>query len=252
MTLTLRTLALSLSLLLIPMAHADTFRFYGYAFDLKSGAYLYTEVHEQTIEQEAWTGGRIRYYNDQGDLIGDKPLRFTEDPYIPLYELSLPYKDYVEGIRAVGDDVVMFKGSGGTRKEKSVRRRDLMAADSGFHSLLRDNFDALLKGETVRFRLIVAGNLDSFGFRARKVGDTTFDGEAAIKLMVEPDSLLRLLVDPLELVYEPRERRLLEYRGISNIHDPTTGEAYNVRIVYPRTPPAGAPARLPPLEGEGT
>lgn len=31
------------------------------------------------------------------------------------------------------------------------------------------------------------------------------------------------------------------------MHDPKTGKAYNVRIVYTDTPPADAPKNLPPL-----
>lgn len=250
MSLTIRVLTFFLALLLMPLAQAETHRFYGHAFDLKSDVYLYTEVHEQEIVDGVWKRGRIRYYDPDGELIGDKQLSFDADPYIPVYELTLPYKDYVEGISAVGDEISLYKSSGGERKEKSIRRRDMMAADSGFHSLLRDNFETLMKGETARFRLVVAGNLDGYSFRARKVGETRFDGVDAVKLIVEPDSLLRLLVDKLELVYEPKERQLLEYRGISNIHDPQTGDAYNARIVYPKAPPAGAPATLPPLEPE--
>ena len=44
------------------------------------------------------------------------------------------------------------------------------------------------------------------------------------------------------LLYDPQQRRLLEYRGISNLHDPRTREAYSVRIVYPSVPPADVPA----------
>ncbi len=91
----------------------------------------------------------------------------------------------------------------------------------------------------------MAGNLDEFDFRARKVGDATFEGRPAVHIRVEPDSLLRWLVDPLDLTYEPVERKLVEYRGLSNIHDEATGKPYNVRIIYPTVPPADAP----PLPG---
>ncbi|ULQ45504.1 hypothetical protein JN531_010260 [Flagellatimonas centrodinii] len=229
-------------------AQAETVRFYGYAFDLETDAYLYTEVHEQEIVDGQWRGGRIRYFDPAGELIGDKPLDFSQSPYIPVYRLDLPYKQYAEGISAVDDEVTLFKEVDGTREEERVDARPMMAADSGFHSLLRDNFDTLMAGKTAKFRLLVAGNLDAYSFRARKVGDITFDGAPAVQLVVEPDSLLRLLVDRLELVYEPTQRRLLEYRGISNIHDPATDKPYNARIVYPSKPPAGAPETLPPLQ----
>lgn len=244
----MRRLMTVLALALSTTASAETFRFYGYAFDLKTDAYLYTEVHEQEITDGVWTKGRIRYYDPSGALIGDKVMDFSSHPFVPVYRLDLPAQGYSEGISAVGQDLSLFKIVDGKRSEKTVSLRDNMAADSGFHSLLRDQFETLMSGQNARFRLVVAGNLDSFSFRARKLEDTTFDGIPAVKFVVEPDSLLRLLVDRLEVVYEPKERQLLEYRGISNIHDPATGKPFEARIVYPAQPPAGAPETLPPLE----
>jgi hypothetical protein len=240
-------LAALLTLCLPALLHAETFRFYGHAYELDSGRYLYTEVHEQEIVDERWLRGRIRYFDPQGQLIGDKTLDFSADPFIPVYRLELPYKDYAEGISQVGKRLTLYKSSKGERREKTLDRRDGMAADSGFHTLIREYFPALMRGETVRFTLAVAGNLDSFRFRVLRTGQTTFDGKDAVRLRVEPDSLLRLIADPLDLIYEPKQRQLLEYRGISNIHDPATGNAYNARIIYPDQPPADAPKSLPPL-----
>lgn len=243
-----RFLPLVLLSLVMGVAHAETHRFYGYAFDLESDAYVYTEVHEQIIEGGVWKRGTIRYFDADNQPMGEKTLEFSSSAYTPVYRLELPYKNYAEGISAVGDRVVMYKEVDGRRSEKTIDNADNLAADSGFHSLLRDRFETLMAGDTVRMRLAVAGNLDSYRFRGRTVGETTFDGKPAVAIKVELDSLLRLLVDDLQLVYEPEERKLLEYRGISNVHDPRTGDPYTVRIVYPDAPPEGAPSPLPPLQ----
>ena len=71
----------------------------------------------------------------------------------------------------------------------------------------------------------------------------------AVQFKIELDSLLRLLVDDLQLTYEPEARRLVAYRGISNVHNPATGKPYNARIVYTDQAPEGAPDDLPPLTG---
>ena len=80
-----------------------------------------------------------------------------------------------------------------------------------------------------------------YRFRAQRIGAARFEGRPAVLIRVEPDSLLRWLVPSLELTYEPDERKLVEYHGVSNLHDPATGKAYNVRIIYPSKPPADAP-----------
>ena len=244
-----------LSLLLIAAAlpawaDEQTLRFYGYAYDLKGGQYLYTEVHEQHVQGDHWLGGSINYFDPAGKQIGRKTLAFSSDAHIPIYHLTLSGSGYEEGISAVGDKVEMFKrhAKGDQPERDSVDTNKTMAADSGFHTYIRDHFAQLMSGQTVAFNLVVPGNLDSYKFRIKRIGDTTFEGQPAIRLRIEPDSLLRFVVDPLELTYEPKERKLLEYRGISNIHDPVSGKAYTARIAYYSKPPADAPKSLPPLQ----
>lgn len=245
-----RLLVAVLVLVLGAEAHAaEVRRFRGYAFDLDSDRYLYTEVHEQTWDNGRWTAGRIRYYQPDGSLLGDKQLDFRANPSVPVFRFEMAPQQYLESITAVqGGDVALRKVVSGKVRQQTLALDADTAADSGFHNYLLDRFDALLGGQTLAFRFIVAGNLDAYRFRARRVGETAFDGRTAVRLRVEPDSMLRYLVDPLELLYDARTRELLEYRGISNVHDPATRKAYTARIVYTREPPAGAPARLPPLE----
>lgn len=229
---------------------AETLQFRGYAYDLASQRFLYTEVHRQRVAGERWLGGTIDYYAPDGTPLGHKSLDFSQDPYVPVYrmELHTARGRYMEGITAVlPDRIEMIKqGYGATKvSHASVAHRNPMCGDSGFHTFIRDHFNELMEGRVVSFRFAVAGNLDSFRFRARRIGEATFEGRPAVRIRVEPDSLLRWLVDPLELTYEPGQRRLVEYRGISNLHDPATGKAYNVRVVYP----SARPADVPPVPG---
>lgn len=237
-------------LLAASAAHAElrTAKFYGFAYDLKSSRYLYTEVHEQHLDGDRWLGGIIRYVAPDGSPIGDKVLDFSKDPYIPVYELKLPLEHYEEAITSISPDrVELMKARDGTRKTGSEKRVPGMAADSGFSSLLVDHFSEIEAGQTLRFTFAVAGQLSAYQFRAHKVADLQYDGQPALQLVVEPDSLLRMFVDPLTIIYSKLNHHLLEYRGVSNVHDPATGSAYNVRIVYPNTPPPDAPRTLPPL-----
>ncbi|WP_293395259.1 hypothetical protein [Nevskia sp.] len=225
------------------------YRFRGYAYDLKSNQYRYTEVHRQKIDGLRWIEGSIDYFDPAGNKIAAKTLDLRKDPLIPVFKLEIFKEHYVEAITDVeADRYTMLKTADGKTQTKLITKTPGMGADSGFHSAIVANFDKLQAGETMKFQFGVAGQLDTYSFRCRKVGDTSFEGKPAIKLLVEPDSLLRLFVDRLDLTYEVKTRYLLEYRGVSNMHDPATGKAYNVRIVYTDTPPKDAPANLPPLE----
>lgn len=232
------------------IAAAETLAFYGYAYDLKTNRYLYTEVHHQQVEGDRWLGGTIRYYAPDGTLIGDKTLDFRADPFIPVYRFDMKTDGYYEAITAVdAKHVVMEKRSTAKDKleQKAVDHVTPMTADSGFHSFLRAHFAELMAGKTVSFTLGVAGNLDAYHFRAKRIGDTTFEGQTAVRFRVEPDSLLRWFVDPLEVTYDPKQEKLLEYRGVANIPNPAGGKPYVARIAYYSQPPKDVP-KLPPLD----
>lgn len=243
-----RWLSVILLALALPAA-AQTERFYGYAYDLKTDRHLYTEVHEQHFQDGRWTGGRIAYYLPDGRRLGLKTLDFAKDAFVPVFRLDLELEGYMEAIVDNGDPIVMERREGAKAKveRKSVKRDGPTAADSGFHAILYENFERLMKGETVSLRLAVAGGLDQYRFRGRRVGDSTFEDRPAVRFVVEPDSLLRFVVDPLDLTYDPKTRQLLEYRGLSNIRNPATGQLWTTRIAYYSKPPAGI-GQLPPLE----
>lgn len=248
----MRVLLGAVLLIIAMQGHAadQVLHMYGYGYDLKTGKYLYTEVHQQNVHDGHWVSGTIDYYSVDGTQIGHKDLDFSSDPFIPVYRLEQKQLGYVEGISAVTkSDVTMYKKADADSKMQtgSIKHTDMMAADSGFHNLIRAHFAELMAGKTIEFKLAVAGELDSFKFRIRRLKDENWQGKPAVHLRVEMDSILRWIVDPLDLIYDASNRELLEYRGISNIHDPATGKAFVVRIDYYPTKPDDAPAQLPPL-----
>jgi hypothetical protein len=233
-------------------ARADTqvMRFYGYAYELASGKYLYTEVYRENVDGGHWQGGETRYYGTDGALIADKVYTFPQDPYIPIYSLNQPAEKYSEGISSLGSADVDVHRSTAERgpQAATVPRATQMAADCGFHSYVVAHFAELMAGKKLKFRFVVAGQLAAYDFRAERIADIRFEDHPAVQLKIEPDSLLRFLVSPLVLTYDPRDHRLLEYRGVTNVINPATGKAYNARISYYTQPPDDAPKNLPPLE----
>lgn len=224
-------------------------RFYGYAFDQKSGRYLYTEVHRHVYEDDTWVGGTIRYFGADGQLLGEKTLDFTHDPYVPVFRLSLPGEGYAEGISAVAtDSIEVDKQKDGRREHARIERVPSMVADSGFHSFVVQHLEELRQDKTVIMDFIAVGRLHDYRFRLQRVSESQVDGHTLLHIRAEPDSLLRYMVPPLLMEYDLQTHYLVEYRGLSNLHDPATGKALLVRLVYPSHPPTGAPANLPPLD----
>lgn len=220
-------------------------RYLGYATEQGSGRYLYTEVHRHQYDGVQWRSGNIRYVAPDGRLLGEKSLDFSRDPYVPLMRYRLPGAGYEERITAVSvNGLQLEKVRNGQVERKTLPRLPDLAADSGFNALLVDKLATLEAGKPVSLRLAVVGQLDQYRFRILPQGRIRVGDEQALRLRIQPDSLLRLLVDPIDVVYGLTSRELLQYRGVSNVLNPATGKAYLVDIDY-RRKPASAPGTLP-------
>lgn len=210
-----------------------TRQFSGKAVDQATGQWLYTEQHQQTYQGERWLAGRIRYVSPQGQLIAEKTLDFSQDPFVPLTRMRQPGVAYEEAITQVTPETVTMETvQDGQRKTEEVRRPPVLAADSGFHSFVQAHLDELVAGKTVALAFGVVSQRSSFRFRVRKTELSTQGGQTLVRLLAEPDSLLRLLAEPLTLVYDVQTRDLVEYRGLSNLVDEQTRKTPKVHIRY--------------------
>lgn len=228
---------------------AQAARVQGKVRDASNQRLLYTEVHEQTLAADGSVQTELTTYLDpQGREIGRKVLDFRANRTVPRYRMDLPQQRYAEGLTEAGSDISLFKTDQGQEQRKRLPlAKGPVAADSGFNQLLLDHMTEIKAGETVAFVLIVPGKADQYQFRARKRPEVTNLGEATqLHVMVEPDSLLRWVVSPIELIYNTEGTRLLQYTGLSNVLDPATGQVYpRVQIQYgyapsPETPPSSS------------
>ena len=232
-------------------ASADdaTRHFYGHAYDLDSNRYLYTEVHEQKLVNGTWMGGSTAYFMPDGTEFGRKTYDFANDPFLPVYRLDLSKEGYAEGITDNGVAIVMSRQPVGKKAETGSAKKDgLVAADTGLPRLLAAHFDELMRGATLKFRIAAPSRLDTFKFRAKRIADSSFEDQPAVRFQVDMDSMLNMFIGPLVFTFDPEQKRLKQFSGTTNVRDPATGKDYKVRIAYYSNPPKDA-GKLPPLPG---
>jgi hypothetical protein len=211
----------------------------GYVYDLASGHYLYTELHEARMRGDEWMGGTARFFAPDGREFGRKTLDFARDRYVPVYRLELG--QYVDGITDNGDVIAMLRQKpGASAKTGTAERGGLIAADSGLPRLLTSQFDALKRGEPVQFRVAAPSRLETYRFRATRIADETFEGKPAVTVRLDMDSMLKLFAGPIIFLFDPATKRLLEFRGTTNVHPAADGEMHKVRISYYSAPPKDA------------
>lgn len=208
-------------------------QFIGRATHAETGRWLYNEEHRQVLREGRWSGGTIRYVSPTGELLAEKTLDFSQDRFIPLARTVFKATGVEERITRIdAKSVTMETVREGRTKTREVERSPVMAADSGFHAFIQSRLDELVAGQTLQLAFGVISQHSSFKFRIRRTALRTVGAQQQVVMVAEPDSLLRMLVDPLDLVYDAKTRDLLEYNGLSNLDDPATGKPPKVRIVY--------------------
>ena len=233
-----------------PAAEPTRHCFNGYAYNEDGSTLLYTEHHEQHLERGQPIQWEVSYRAVNADVMGAKPgeiiarkqFDFSNNPTVPVYTLELLGKGYKEGIRHDEKGWRMFKraSKNAETETESFNYKPPMAADSGFDPFVKNNFKALLAGDTVKFDFAAAGSLTTVGLRAFKVADTQFNGEPAVKFKAELSSLFRFVIDvAIEMTYHPESKKLLQYQGVSNMHN-AEGNTFPVIIKYLDKVPAAA------------
>jgi len=212
---------------------AEPQHFTSVAHDLKTGRVIYNEQYAVQVDNGRWLAGTTRYVSPSGQQIAERKFDFSQDRYVPVFSLDQSDPVYREGIDKIdknkGDPYLVRDGE---RQTASLDRTKDMVADCGAQAYLVDHLDELQAGQTLHFTLIVAGRVDAYKLRAAKVRDVDVEGHRAIVVRTELDSLLNLVLPPLELTFDTVSKRLIEYVGIANIKDPATHKSYQARIVF--------------------
>jgi len=218
------------------------------AFTLDGEELLYVERHV-----ESWRGDRlvertVTYEDAAGRLIARKRVEYGDDSAQPSFEMNDLRTGLRESARVANGSVELFSGeptddSGAVR----VTLPESAVIDAGFDAFVRQKFPRIARGERLDFEFAVPAMGRFFRFQLRPQGEIAYGRQPAIAVRMVPASrLLRLLLDPIDLVYD-RDGRLLEFRGLSNVTD-EEGDRYKARIVfdYPDETPSTKMARVGP------
>jgi hypothetical protein len=219
--------------LLGPACGAELQRFTSTARDVNDGHVLYSEQYEVQIEDQRWVSGITRYVLPSGKVIAERKFDFSADRYIPVFSLDQTDPVYHEGIAKIDHGKIeVYQVRDAPRQSAVVERTKDMVADCGSQAYVADHLDELQAGKTLRFTLIVAGRVDTFRLRATKVKDVDIAGHRGAQIRIELDSVLSVVLSPIELVMEPSTKRILEYSGITTVKDPATKKSFTSRITF--------------------
>ncbi len=190
----------------VPSAQAETVIGEAYAED---GSVLrYLEVHECVENGEECV---VEYRYPGGDVFARKRVDYRRSMQSPGLQ--------IEDLRA-GETVVI----------DSVFDDDVVV-DAGFDHYVRLRWDDLSSGDEVKFPFLVVGRDKPLNMRAQ-LEEKVKCPQSRLCLSITLDNwLLSALVSPIRLEYDQDSRRLLQFKGVSNIRD-DEGKSQQVKIQY--------------------
>ncbi len=219
------------------MLTAKPLEFRGQAFDLETGALLYSEHHWiERDESGAYLRSEVRYELPEGKPLAVKQVDFRSNPLLP----TLRFDDFRTGVQ------IQLESSPDNATLKRLHQEELSVvrelrlsadenwiADAGFDRMMMRHWDQLLAGETLKFTFLTLGRGRTVELQCELV---RADAERVQFRITAQAWLYRLLMEPIELTYDLAHKRLLEYSGLTNIPNAENGQPLpgnlKARIVY--------------------
>lgn len=192
------------------------------------GAVLYVEDHEVQRDGARLASARTVYRDPAGRILAVLRTDFSEDPFAPSYVFE------VRGapLEAVARTAAGLELREGDRKRAIPGPRDparRLVAGQGLDRLVRERLPELASGTRVELAYAIPSRLDAFDLRVRALGG----GGSTVRVRAEFSSwVLRLLAPTLEVEYDRETRRLLRYRGVSNLTFDGTNPEVEITYAY--------------------
>lgn len=197
------------------------------------GEIAYIEEHRMIYENGRPQRNETRYRNADGQEIAVLTSNFAANPYVPNYSFEDRRFGRQDGTFVDGSWVKIYGRSDQNApvQQDMVRLQNNMVTGQGLHVYLRDHLDELAEGDAVQqVRFLVPLEGRDFTFRIRRLDQPVEPGTVAFA--IEADSwFLRLFAPALKVHYDRETRRLLSYRGASNLLGADRG-VQNVTITY--------------------
>lgn len=236
------TWSLALGMALVTLAGpASAALSIGTAYSPDGERVLYRERRIETWRDGDLVACEVDYLTPEGELFAEKTIRFDGNPTAPAFTFVDYREEFREGARPAEDAIELFSGVGDDLERRRRALPEAAVVDAGFDRFIREEFDRLAAGERLEFEFAVPAEQRFVRFEIEAEGEVSYDGKPALALRMRPASfLIRLLVDPIRLVYDER-RRLLEFAGISDIRD-DAGDRHVARVVFEYPQAGGATA----------
>jgi len=232
-----RTLLLAMCLLTSTAANADLRYEEGLARNPDNKQALYTEQHWVRLNKVVPTERLVIYRCMDGTPFARKRVNYQPSIQAPAFEFVDARKGYLEGMRYIKNQAALWhRPSGKVPEKNSLLEVKNLVADAGFNEFIRIHWQKLRSGNALPLRFAVPTRLQAYKFSLKQTGESQFAGVPAVTYQMKLSGLLSLVSDPIEVTYDQSTRRLMRFKGLSNLRNDAGEFDLMAQIDFPLAP----------------
>lgn len=196
---------------------------------------VYTERHEVLFDDDGKVLEATTLYSaPSGKPIAELKSDFRTSLTVPEHEVRDYRTGNIQGLRREKGLLVLFdQDAGRPERTRAFTEADadgrILVACQGLNYYLMGNPGAFENRGQLSLRFLIPGKLDYFDFTLERGKETT-EGSVEFEIAIQ-NWFLRLFAPKLYVTYDRATRRIVRYRGLSNITD-DRGDPQNVTIDY--------------------
>jgi hypothetical protein len=221
---------------LLPAARAieNVEAFSGSAYSLDDDRLVYHET--DYMFRGAGGSERVALYRcPDGRPFARKYSRDDGDARMPDFDFADARTGYREGVRreAGARRAYVQRSRERPQQEAPLPQPAQGVIDTGFDVFLREHWQALLRGESIRFDFLVPSRRRFYAFKVSVLRHPPAPPPGSVTFRVSLGSWFAFLLPHIDVSYDRASRRLVRYEGLSNVRG-LDGRNYRVRFEYPK------------------
>jgi hypothetical protein len=224
------------TLLLAPvfaLAAADVRYEQGKAWNPDKTRLLYTESHWTSYENDALKERTVLYSCADGTPFARKEISYANSTLAPGFSFNDVRFDYQEGLRWRGGQAQLWHKRANRARQEAVAESPNLVADAGFDVFVRTRWQALAKNGSQPLDFAVPSRLTSYSFNLARTDGALYRAQPAQNFKLGLNGWLGLVAPDIELTYGKTSKRLLRFKGISNILDNQGRKPVDALIEFP-------------------
>ncbi len=205
----------------------------GKAWNLAKNQLLYTESHWTTSENNILKNRTVVYRCADGTPFARKDINYSRSVLAPEFSFNDIRFNYQEGLRWQKDRPELWFVRNAQRQQKLLGNSGTLVADAGFDVFVKNRWPALSAARRQSLQFAVPSRLTSYGFNLQRINSLPFNKEPAQSFKLSVDGWLGFIAPNLEITYSRNTKRLLRFKGLSNILNDQGEKPVNALIEFP-------------------